>query len=154
MIYKSIVAALIGTLAFYPIYGIARVPYRLPPGIRLQTPQGTLQGYTLEEMKIILKIDTDLEFADNVILKYKDTVSFMEQQITSQKKMLSSKDTQLDILEKDRKRLTEKWSKENEDRLKCENKPRIGNWVAWGTAMVLGAVAISLGVTLAVKGAK
>jgi len=149
--HKSIIAALIGTLAFYPVCGLARVPYRLPPGTRLQTPKGTFQGYTLEEMKIILKIDTDLEFADNLILKYKDTFSLLEQQIASQKKMLSSKDVQIDLSEKDRKRLTEKWSKENEDRLKCENAPKVGNWLAWGIAIALGTLSLSLGITLIVK---
>lgn len=125
-------------------------PYKLPAGTRLQTPQGTFQGYSLEEMKILLKMDVDLESCDFQFPELRNLLSATEQLVKANEAIIKSKDVQIDILKKEQSRLTEKWSQENKLRHECENKPRFGSWVAWAIAAVSASTAIALGVTLAV----
>lgn len=138
-------------LASSPVLGQVRPLYKLPAGARLQTPQGTFQGYTLEEMKVLLKMDVDLEAYEKEIPKYKQSLEDFRKMMEAKDNILKSKDVQVDLLTKDQTRLTEKWSQENKLRLECENKPKFGSWVAWAIAAVTTATAIALGVTLAVR---
>jgi hypothetical protein len=142
---------LVALLASSPALGQARPLYKLPAGVRLQTPQGTFQGYSLEEMKTLLKMDVDLESFETQLPKIKSALESAEKAIQAQEIMLKSKDAQIDLLKQDQTRLTEKWSQENKLRHECENKPKFGSWIAWGTAAVLGATALALGITLVVK---
>ena len=142
---------LVALLASSSVLGQTRPLFRLPAGTRLQTPQGTFQGYTLEEMKTLLKMDVDLESFEVQLPKIKFSMESAEKAIKAQEVMLKSKDRQVDLLKQDQVRLTEKWSQENKLRHECENKPKFGSWVAWGIAAVLGATALALGITLVVK---
>jgi hypothetical protein len=137
-------------LAMAPSLGMARTSYKLPPGARLQIAQGTVQSYSLEEMKILLKMDVDLEAYEKEIPKYKKSLEDYGKIVESMSIMLKSKDVQIDTLTKERVRITEKWSQENKLRHECENSPRIGSWVAWSIAGVATVTAICLGVILAV----
>jgi len=132
----------------------ARAPYRLPPGTRLQLPEGTYQGYTLEEMKVLLKMDVDLEAYEKEIPKYKQSLEDYAKVLEAKEAIIKSKDKQVNLLKEDMARLTTKWSEENKLRHECENKPKFGSWIAWTIAAVATVTAIALGVTIAVIKAK
>jgi len=143
---------LMAVLASSP--ALARPLYRLPAGTRLQVDQGTFQGYTLEEMKVLLKMDVDLEFYEKEIPRYKQSLEDFKKIVEAKDSILKSKDVQIDILKKEQTRITDKWSQENKLRLECENAPKFGSWVSWTIAAVMTATAIALGVTLAVRESK
>ena len=142
-------------IVFLPASSLARPLYRLPVGTRIQTPKEELQGYTLEEMKMLLKMDVDLEFYETVQLpKIKEQLEATKKIIEAKDVIIGSKDGQLKTANQDRERLTNKWSEENKLRHECENKPKFGSWVAWGLAALLGGTALALGIVLVVKEAR
>lgn len=148
---KTIATILLALLL--PQIALARDPYRLPAGKRFDDPPRIL--YTLEEFKVILKMDVDLEFYEKTQLpKIKAEVELLRKSLEAQTEVIKSKDTQLSIANQDRTRLTEKWSQENKARLECENKPKFGSWIAWTIAAVMAASALSLGIVLIVKESK
>lgn len=120
--------------------------YRLPKGKRLQVSGETYQGYTLEEMKVLLLMDTDLRAFEIEIPKLKQIEIDKQKIIEAKDKIISAKDTQLVLLQTDRDRITKKWTEENKLRHECENKPKFGSWIAWGTAGVLAAIALGFGI--------
>jgi hypothetical protein len=146
---RQIIAVLLVSLLACPV--LARSPYRLPAGTRLQTTQGTFQGYSLEEMKVLLKMDVDLEFYGTEFPKYKQLLEDYRKLIEARDNILKSKDIQIGLLTKDQTRLTEKWSQENKLRHECENKPRFGSWVAWTIVAVTSTIAVTLGIVLIVR---
>lgn len=116
----------------------------LPKGERLRTPQGTFQGYSLEELKVILHIHADYRSWGQQMPRLRLQVEDQGNLINNQSKQLTLQAEQIKLLEGERKLLTEKWSKENEARHLCENKPAFGSWVAWGIAGVMTVVAAVL----------
>lgn len=133
----------------------ARSLYKLPTGKRVQVSGVTYQGYTFEEMKILLKIDIDLEFYETVQLpKTKQQLDELKKIIEAKDTIIKSKEIQLDLANKDRIRLTDKWSEENKLRHECENKPRFGSWVAWIITAATSTAAITLGIVLIVREAR
>jgi len=115
----------------------------LPKGERLKTPQGERQGYSLEEMKVILHIFVDYRSWGQQMPKLKFQVENYSSLTENQSKQLILQANQLKLLQSERTLLTEKWSKENEARHLCENKPAFGSWIAWGIA---GVATVAAGV--------
>jgi hypothetical protein len=143
---------LISVLILFSSLAHAQVKlYRLPVGTRLILPEGTYQGYSLEEMKIILKMDVDLSVYEPEIVKYKSIISSLEAKDLAKDQIIVSKDKQIKILTDDRARIFNKWSDENKARHVCENKPAFGSWIAWGSAGVATITAVVLGVVLSTK---
>jgi hypothetical protein len=126
-------------------------PFYLPKGKRLLVKGKTYQGYTLEEMKILLKMDLDLHVLDLELPKLKEIISKKDNIIKSKDKIISSKDIQIDLITKDRDRITGKWKEDNRLRHECEQKPRFGSWVAWTVAAITTGVAIGLGIAFGVR---
>lgn len=124
---------------------------KLPKGERLKTPQGTRQGYSLEEMKVLLHIYVDYRSWGLQVPKLKFQIDRYGKITLNQSKQLKLQAEQIKILHDERKLLTDKWSKENEKRHLCENKPAFGSWIAWGTAGVMAVVAAVLAGILIVK---
>jgi hypothetical protein len=116
----------------------------LPKGERLKTPQGERQGYSLEEMKVILHIYVDYRSWGQQMPKLKLQVESYSSLTENQSKQLTLQAEQIKMLQGERTLLTEKWSKENEARHLCENKPAFGSWVAWSIAGVMTVVAAVL----------
>lgn len=149
---RFLILILISLLIVPPALSLAHPPlFRLPEGKRVEVSGEILQGYTLSEMKILLKMDVDLESFSEQLPKIKAALDAAEKALKAKDVMLESKDKQISLLVQDRDRITEKWSQENKLRHECENKPKFGSWIAWGIAAVLGATAIALGITLVVK---
>ena len=121
----------------------------LPEGRRLTVTSGTYQAYTLEEMKILFKMEVQLQSSTKEIPKLELIIEDLKQIRTSQDKILAEKDSQISLLKTDNARLTEKWSKENELRHVCENKPQFGSWLAWSIAAVATSAAVTLGFVMA-----
>jgi len=128
------------------VYG--RELYRLPAGKRIQFQSETYQGYSLEEMKILLKMDVDLEFFEESFPAQKQQILLLEKWLDTKEKRLKSKDVQIDLLTKDRERITKKWEEENLLRHKCEQKPAFGSWIAWSSAGLFAITTLILGVLL------
>lgn len=93
-------------------------------------------------------MDTDLQFYTKLVEDFKIMIPKLENTNALKDKQLKQKDVQIDILEKDRQRLFEKWKEDNRLRHECEEKSKWGSWIAWGTAGVATVVAIVLGVYL------
>jgi hypothetical protein len=125
--------------------------YRLPKGKRVQAQGETYQGYTLEEMKQLLLIDSDLRALEEEVPKLKDIERDKQKIIESKDKIILSKDIQIDLLSKDRDRITDKWKADNKLKHECEQKPKFGSWIAWGTAGILAAVALGFGIAYGTK---
>lgn len=150
--YIGFVAALLAAiLASQPFVAGARERYRLPAGQRLTTAQGTFQGYTLEEFKLLLKMDVDLESFTQQIPKYVEVLENNDKLISNLHKQLELKDKSITILQEERVRLTEKWTEENRLRHVAENKGSWTPWLAWGAAGVATVVAAVLSVVLIAK---
>lgn len=124
----------------------------LPKGERLKTPQGERQGYSLEEMKVLLHIYADYRSWGLQVPQLKLQVDRYGKITLNQSNQLKLQEEQIKILHGERRLLTDKWSKENEKRHLCENKPAFGSWIAWGTAGVMAVVAAVLAGILIVKG--
>jgi len=149
---RYLIAVLISMLVVPPTLSLAHPPlFRLPEGKRVEVSGETLQGYTLEEMKVLLKMDADLESFSEQLPKIKSALDAAEKALKAKDTMLESKDKAISLLTQDRNRITEKWTQENKLRHECENKPKFGSWIAWGLTAVLGATTVALGITLVVK---
>jgi hypothetical protein len=139
------------SVALQPVFALARDRYRLPVGKRLTTPQGTFQGYSLEEMKVLLKMDVDLESYNLQIPKFAKVLKNSGELISNLRKQLESKDKSLKILQDERVRLTKKWTEENKLRHIAENKPSLWTWIAWSSAGAMAVVATVLAIVLVVE---
>jgi hypothetical protein len=128
----------------------APVLLKLPVGTRLATPKGTFQGYTLPEMKIILRIEADYRAWGHQIPEYEKIVKDYKLLSDNQDKQVKLLKNQVVVLKKDHVRLTKKWTEENKLRHLCENKPNFGSWIAWSVAAAMAATAAVLaGVVIA-----
>jgi len=130
---------------------VGRPLYKAPKGTRIQVQDKTYQGYTLEEVKVLLKMDVDLEFYDQAFPKLKLEIDSYKQIMKAREEELKSKDNQITLLQQDRVRLSAKWTEENRLRHECEEKPSFGSWLSWGAAGAATLVALVLGVVLVVK---
>jgi len=137
---------------FYSVNSSAEYErYRLPLGNRIVTEKGTFQGYTLEEMKILLKMDTDLKLGNEKDQEQIKLISNQGSVIISLQKQNELQVKMIDILQNERKLLTEKWSKENEAKHICESKPAYGSWISWTIAAATTTAAVILGSILIYK---
>lgn len=114
----------------------------LPEGRIVETDDERYKAYTLEEFKTIIRIYTDYKI-------WGSQISFLQDQVDELVRLSVIKDNQLDlrlkeieIYKRERDLLTEKYLKENKLRHECENRPNFGSWLAWGSAAVLGTIAI------------
>ena len=150
--YMGLVAGLlVAILVSQPLITGAKERYRLPAGQRLTTPQGTFQGFTLEDFKVLLKMDMDLESFSQQIPKYiklKEDLTKLSINLTNQ---VNSKDKVIYILQAERARLTDKWTEENRLRHLAENKVSWTTWFAWGAAAVMTVVTAVLAGVLVAK---
>jgi hypothetical protein len=122
----------------------------LPAGNRLVLPQGTFHGYSLDEMKIVLKIEASYRALAGQVIEYDKLVKNITELSNNRAKQIELLKNQVEIVKKDRDRITAKWTEDNRLRHECENKPAFGSWVSWGVAAAATAVAVVLtGVLLA-----
>ena len=121
---------------------------RLPIGTRINTGDEIYQGYTLEEMKILLKMETDLRTYEDERPKLLKLVTQNAIIIGSLQEQLSSRGHEINLLEHERQRLTKKWTITNKKLHECENKPPYGSWIAWGIAATSVITATVFGVVL------
>jgi hypothetical protein len=154
---RSLVVILAAQLAVTPLWAqpvsapdSQPVLLELPVGKPIQTPQGRLQGFNLDEFKLILRIHTDYRAWGRQVPLLMLQVKTLEDQIINYKLQINLLQEQKAALELELPRLTKKWSDENLKRLQCEAKPAFGPWVAWGvaalatvTAAVLAGVLLS-----------
>jgi hypothetical protein len=146
-----IAALLVAVLASQPLVAGARDRYRLPAGQRLTTAQGTFQSFTLEDFKVLLKMDVDLESFSLQIPKYLKVQEDLTKLSVNLGKQLKLKDKTITVLQGERARLTKKWTEENRLRHLAENKVSWTSWFAWGAAGVMTVVAAVLAGILFVK---
>lgn len=147
----SVTVLLMAILACQPLLAETRERYRLPAGQRLTTPQGTFQGYTLEEFKLLLTMDVDLENFSQQIFKYIKLQENLTKLNANFSKRLDLKDKTIKVLQDERLRLTKKWTEENRLRHLAENKPSWTSWLAWGAAATMTAITAVLVGILIVK---
>jgi hypothetical protein len=117
---------------------------KFPAGKRLKTSQGTFQGYSLEEMKVLLKIDAEYRLCFEQTPIYDKLVNDYKELNENKAKQLILLKSQIQILNQDRDRITKKWTEENRLRHECENKPSFWSWVSWGVAAAATATAAIL----------
>lgn len=116
----------------------------LPTGKVVQRGAEKLRGYTLEEFKVILKIHASYKSWGKQVPHLKGLVSNLTELSQNYSKQLKLTKEQLEIANKDRDRLTKKWTEENWKRHLAENKPAFGSWVAWGAAAGFAALSVVL----------
>lgn len=160
---SKVVILLLALGLVFPVIGEAQEPsftvdstelslYRLPEGRRCVVEGVTYQCFNLEEYKELLRIDTDLE---SITEKYEtslEMISHLDEVNDSLRLQIEEKEEQISILSQERDRLFNKWKEENMLRLEAENKPALGNWVAWGTAAAEAGVILGLVLALILGG--
>jgi hypothetical protein len=151
---RYVSALLVALVLAQPALVLARDRYRLPEGKRLKIEQRTYQGYTLEEMKVLLKMDVDLEMYSKEIPKFREIIADKTELASELRKIIDAKDEQIRIVSTDKDRLFTKWAEENRKRHLAENKPNWGSWLGWTAAAAMTIVSVTLAVTLIVKEAK
>lgn len=147
----GIAVVLAALTASQPVWVLSRDRYRLPVGTRLTVPQGTFQGYSLEEFKVLLKMDIDLESFSKQIPKYIKLQENLTKLTVNLGNQLKLKDKTIKVLYSERDRLTKKWTEENRLRHIAENKPSVWTWLGWSAAAAATLVATVLAVILVVK---
>ena len=152
--YMPLIVLLVVFMALQPTLVGARERYRLPPGKRLTVQSETFQGYSLEEFKLLLKMDVDLESFSKQVPKYIKLQEDLTKLNVNLNERLELAQSVITILHGERDRLTKKWTEENRLRHLAENKPSILSWLGWGAAAVMGIVATVLAVILVVKSDK
>lgn len=104
--------------------------------------------YTLEEFKVILRIYSDYVMMIDQMGNYQDEIAYLEQINRKRSIQIEKALENIDILQKDRERLYNKWIDENKKRNLAENKPQIGNWISWSLAALSTTAAIILTVVV------
>lgn len=143
-----VVAFLVGILACGPALAKpASQPavLELPKGTRVKIGVLSYQGFRLEEFKVILKINESYKSWAAQIPMFQKRTKHLEDLSKNQSQQLWLQGETIRVLEAERRFLTDKWTKENKLRHIAENRPRFGNWLAWGSAAVAAAVAAVLG---------
>lgn len=142
-----------------PISGLSETPtglengpmvyerYRLPEGRRCRQNGWNFQCFTLGEYKILLDMDSDLQFLEPAYDNAVSRIAALEKQVLGLETALAAANSQIVILEEERDRLHGLWSEENRKRLEAENRPMFGSWVAWALA---AAEAVALGTVFVV----
>lgn len=160
---NKVVILLLSLGLVFPVIGEAQEPsftvdsaelslYRLPEGRRCKVEGVTYQCFNLEEYKELLRMDTDLQHVVEQNEALKDTIRSLYGLVDELRLQLDEKDEQIDILSNERDRLFGKWKEENKLRLEAENKPALGNWIAWGTAAAEAGVILGLVLALILGG--
>jgi len=94
--------------------------------------------YDLDQFKVLLKVDADLRGANKTMLLLAGEISDYKIANASLKNVITEDSEQIKLLKLDRARLYERWSAENKDKHKAENKPTFGSWFPWALSGVLG----------------
>lgn len=124
----------------------------LPDGSRIKTKDGTFQGYSLEEMKVILHIHADYRVWGKQIPLLKKQVGDLTILSMNQSHQINLSAVEAGVLRLERDTLFKKWKEENLKRHLAENKPAFGSWIAWGCVAVATTVAAVLaGILIAKK---
>ena len=121
--------------------------YRLPEGRRCHPNGYTFQCFTLGEYKILLEMDSDLQFLEPAYDNALSRIDVLEKKVVQLEISLAAANSQIVILEEERDRLHGLWAEENRKRLEAENRPMLGSWVAWALA---AAEAVALGTVFVV----
>ena len=124
----------------------------LPPGIRCEFEGTTFQCFALQEYRLLLQLDNDLFHYQLRLETLEETIVSLERIQDQLNQAITGYQSQVDVLQTERRRLLERWTEENRLRLEAENVPDIGTWLAWGLVGVEAAVVIGLVVGLLVGG--
>ena len=113
--------------------------YRLPEGkfVVSKGDDEAYMGYTVGQFKDLLRIDNDLRLADGILEQNKLIMQSQDKQLVVLDKALAYSDKNVELLIKDRDRITEKWKADNKKRHKAEQKPfiNVNGWLV-GIAVV------------------
>ena len=142
---------MIKVLIFLLIPSISLAQGSLPNGKLVEDQGVKLKCFTLEEFKVILKLEADLQTYVKQVAKYDKSLSDYDKLRLNLVSQLASKSKQVKVLSADLDRLTKKWTEENRLRHIAENRVPFTTWIAWGTAGVATAVATVLVIVLAVR---
>jgi hypothetical protein len=127
--------------------------YRLPE-YHLCT-EGNIQSacFNINQFQDLLQMDADLHLDEQLIQQLRASVTHYQDIQVQLQASMDNLQTRLDIYVEDRNRLYQLWTSENARRHQLEERPQVGDWVAWAVAAICGVIAVGLGVTLAVVGA-
>ena len=113
--------------------------YRLPEGkfVVSEEDQGTYMGYTIGQFKDLLRIDNDLRLADGILEQNKVIMQSQDKQLEFMDRALDYSDKNVELLIKDRDRITKLRTKDNKRMHKAEQKPfiNVNGWLV-GIAVV------------------
>ena len=125
---------------------------KLPSGMPCEVEGTRYQCFTLDEMKDLLMLENELRYFETNYIQMFKKVSLMEDENRLLKGQLFSVEEQNALLSLERERIYLKWEEENKLRLEAENKPNIGNPIAWGIVGVEASVIIALILAMALGG--
>lgn len=112
--------------------------YRLPMGTMHNVDSVDHVCYNLDQFKLLLKLDSDLRGATKTSLLLAEEARDYKLANSELKSIIAEEGKQISALKLDRARLYERWSTENRDKHKAENKPTLGSWFPWALSGVLG----------------
>jgi hypothetical protein len=124
--------------------------YKVPRGERVMVNGITYQAFKLEDYKMLLKLDADLEYYEQKVKAQQEIISKYELMKPNLMSIVASKDSELDLLKKENQDLYNKWSTENKLRYEAE-RPKLSTWILWSIAGVTTAAAASLSIYIAAK---
>lgn len=124
--------------------------YRLPEGYEWSdnsvkddegnTVTRTYMCYDWDQYVLLLNMDVDLQAAEGKIPNLTAAVAELRSSNDLRVQALIESNKQVQLIEKDRQRISLKWEKDNEAKHKAENKPMFGSWLPWGVSGVLAGV--------------
>jgi len=125
--------------------------YALPKGERVQYENELHMCYNFALFKELLTLDNRLRLAEELVPKLHQQAIYYKLALSEEAKALSESNKQIEILQRDRERLFQRWSQENRKRHKAENKSIFGNWIPWmiagGVVMLSGGIVVGMAVS-------
>ncbi len=113
--------------------------YRLPEGkfVVSKEDEDTYMGYTIGQFKDLLRIDNDLRLADGILEQNKVIMQSQDKQLGFMDRALDYSDKNVELLIKDRDRITKLRTADNKRMHKAEQKPfiSVNGWLV-GIAVV------------------
>jgi hypothetical protein len=125
---------------------------RFPGSVQIDIQGERHQAFSLGGFTELLRIDADLMIAEASIQLLDQQLDVAAERLVEMETAQDACEERVTVLQTERTRLLERWTDENRLRLEVENRPMIGEPIAWILAAGATVVAVILGGAMIVGG--